>query len=160
MFWWIIGIIVVSYIVFCIFCSFVKPEKGLIKNNIKIYLLARSKGMFHEEAVLYVIGSRYAISNSNRCKVLENFINKINNDDDELEQLKKLVFTIYNFEVIGGEPKYTNSLLSDIPNKIMLDEIEGTIKNINTKYNIPLNVSAKLENITEATQILSGSLKG
>jgi len=87
-------------------------SKGLIKANLKTYFKARSKGLNKNEALDWVIQSRYPMSKQNQMLVRSEFKYELNKSKDPLSKyapgyedlstaeakIKKLVKIIYFFE--------------------------------------------------------------
>jgi hypothetical protein len=72
-------------------------SSGLIKANLKTYFKARSKGLSEDEALEWVIQSRYPISELNREMVKMSFESEFDKTKkySEKEKIKKLIHTIY-----------------------------------------------------------------
>jgi len=71
---------------------------GLIKSNLRAYFTARFRGLTEDEALAWVIRSRYPISEQKRMEV-ENLFGSKENLDSEEERVKSLVFTIFCYEL-------------------------------------------------------------
>ncbi len=138
MLWWIIGILIISAIIYFLY-NIISPtyaERDLIRTNVKNYLKARSASKSHEEAIDYVLWSRYPLSEEPRQKVSDYFMKGLASGDNEFEQLKKLVYSIYNYEVLGGEHEIKDAY--GVIHKSKYAEIEDVINKINKEYQITL----------------------
>ena len=140
MLWWIIGILIISAIIYFLYNIFspTYAERDLIRTNIKSYLISRSASKSHEEAIDFVLWSRYPLSEEHRQKVFDYFMKSLASGDNEFEQLKKLVYSIYNYEVLGGEHGIEIKDVYGIIHKSKYAEIEDVINKINKKYQITL----------------------
>ncbi len=67
---------------------------GLIKANLKTYFKARRKGLDVEEALSWVIQSRYPHSERNRQNVEQRFLSEKDDSKSEKQKITKLVLTI------------------------------------------------------------------
>ena len=87
---------------------------GLIKSNLRAYFTARSRGLTEDEALAWVIHSRYPMSEQKRLEV-ENLSSSKESLDSEEERVKSLVFIIFCYEQ-GTPPtfEFTQKILAKI----------------------------------------------
>ena len=115
---------------------------GLIKSNLHAYFTARSRGLAEDEALAWVIRSRYPMSEQKRMEV-ENLLSSKEGPDSEEERVKSLVFVIFCYEQ-GTPPtfEFTQKILAKIDEvhrsmrrkHSMLSEAEEVIKSIEDHY--------------------------
>lgn len=143
MVWWILGIPIFVLIVYLLYTVYspTYAEKDLLRLNAKAYLKARSESKSHQEAVGYVLRTRYPLSDKNRQKVLNYYKKSLCTDDNEFDQLKKLIYSIYNYEVLGGEKGIDITRVNSVIHKFHYEQIEEAINKINQKYQIPLRIN-------------------
>lgn len=88
--------------------------KGLFKANIYAYLKNRAAGESIEESLMWVIKSRYPMSEEKRAYILTMFT-EVDPKGDEMERLKALVYVIFCHEngpppTIELEVEYINEI--------------------------------------------------
>lgn len=119
-------------------------RSGLIKANIKTYFKARRKGLNVDDALTWVIQSRYPLSERNRQEVEQRFQEELEEVTSEKEKVGKLVLAILFNEnprledrCHFSEPKFgwdlsmTPSLYQEIEY-----EIAGIYDSMKKKYKI------------------------
>ncbi len=110
--------------------------KGLIKANIGSYFKAMSKGLSEDEALNWVINSRYPISKSNRDVVRIKF-ESFNRYSDK--KIKNLVLAILFFEYPRAEYKYNSFEFSPFKTSFTQEidyQINSIYESMRKKYRV------------------------
>jgi hypothetical protein len=101
-------------------------SSGLIKANLKAYFKARSKGLPEDDALEWVIHSRYPMSEE-KHKEIEDFseYKKLNSEE---ERIKELVFDIWFCECAPPQKGFMPDFELDEKIRFQIDEIYKTMR--------------------------------
>ena len=100
---------------------------GLIKANMRVYFVQRSRGASHKEALNLVIKSRYPFSQEKQL-IVKDIFERTSPKGSEDSDLKALVYTIFSFE--NGSPP-THDWIANI-----LRKIDNVYNSISRQYKI------------------------